>query len=273
MRVKTLSSLVAVTGMLVSFAAQAQEAPAGEATPAAAPETTPALAASTARQGHHRRWTPPSPFRSVISATSSGIGIGALVRGEYNLIPNLNLTGRAGSHLPPAQGRRLRHDHLLRGPDPRRRASTPSPTRSTARPSSALVWGKASGGRRQRQRNQPRFHDRRRLPDERPRLPRRAPRPRPRPRRGHDPARAERRLQLLGSLSRRSDSLTCRQAFDTKSPARELVGPFPFLRTLGARRRQSLGVLTRREKMSGPRLSTIMRSTAFSSDRRCSALS
>ena len=47
MRVKTLSSLVAVTGMLVSFTAQAQEAPAGgEAAPAPAPETTPAAVAS-----------------------------------------------------------------------------------------------------------------------------------------------------------------------------------------------------------------------------------
>jgi hypothetical protein len=105
MRVKTLSSLVAVTGMLVSFAAQAQEAPAGEATPAAAPETTPALATSTAAKG----------ILGVDGALAIpfgnwgdfvGIGIGALFRAEYNLIPNLNLTGRAGLiyHLPKDNG-------------------------------------------------------------------------------------------------------------------------------------------------------------------------
>jgi hypothetical protein len=97
MRVKTLSSLVAVTGMLVSFAAQAQEAPAGgEATPAPAPETTPPPAASTSAKG------------TIIGADAAvaipfgtwgdgvGIGIGALLRAEYGLMPKLNLTGRIG---------------------------------------------------------------------------------------------------------------------------------------------------------------------------------
>jgi len=100
MRVKTLSSLVAVTGMLVSFAAQAQEAPA-EATPAAAPETTPPPAASTSAKGIIGADAAIAiPFGNLSDV--AGIGLGALFRVEYNLIPNLNLTGRAGFiyHLP-----------------------------------------------------------------------------------------------------------------------------------------------------------------------------
>jgi hypothetical protein len=102
MRVTTLSSLVAVTGMLVSFAAQAQEAPAGgEATPAAAPETTPPPAATTSAKGIIGADAAVAiPFGDF--SNGAGIGFGALFRAEYNLIPNLNLTGRAGFiyHLP-----------------------------------------------------------------------------------------------------------------------------------------------------------------------------
>jgi hypothetical protein len=97
MRVKTLSSLVAVTGMLVCFAAQAQEAPAGgEAAPA--PETTPAPVAASGGGSHGVTigvdGSLAIPFGDWGDAT--GIGIGGLFRGEYPLMPNLNLTGRVG---------------------------------------------------------------------------------------------------------------------------------------------------------------------------------
>src|SRR6478735_4476770 len=94
MRVKTLSSVVAVTGMLLSFAAQAQDAPAGgEATPAA-PPPAPAPVASASKGIIGADAAVAIPFGDWGDAV--GIGFGALLRGEYNLIPNLNLTGRVG---------------------------------------------------------------------------------------------------------------------------------------------------------------------------------
>ena len=75
MRVKTLSSLVAVTGMLVSFAAQAQEAPA-EATPAAAPETTPAPVRRRGREDAARRSICLRALPVGNMSDGAGIGIG-----------------------------------------------------------------------------------------------------------------------------------------------------------------------------------------------------
>jgi hypothetical protein len=94
MRVKTLSSLVAVTGMLVSFAAQAQDAPAGgEATPAAPPPA--AVAVSTGAKGLVGVDVLAAfPFGNL--ADGAGIGFGGLVRGEYGVMPQLNVTARIG---------------------------------------------------------------------------------------------------------------------------------------------------------------------------------
>jgi hypothetical protein len=95
MRVKTLSSLVAVTGMLLSFAAQAQDAPAGgEATPATPPPAPVAPASSEAKGLLGVDVLAAFPFGNL--GDGAGIGIGGLLRGEYGVMPQLNITARLG---------------------------------------------------------------------------------------------------------------------------------------------------------------------------------
>jgi len=193
MRVKTLSSLVAVTGMLVSFAAQAQDAPAGgEATPAAPPPA--AVAVSTGAKGLVGVDVLAAfPFGNL--ADGAGIGFGGLVRGEYGVMPQLNVTARIGyvhhlakneitfSEIPIWLGAKYGFTDQIYGAA-----------------EIGLVHAKASFGDLS-QRRQPRLHHRRWLSHGRHRRPRRSPHPGPRQRWGLDRARGQRRLQLLQVLS------------------------------------------------------------------------
>lgn len=96
MRVKTLRTLVAVTGMMLSVAAQAQDAPAGgeaaPATPPPAAATPPAAPAGEKLIGADVGLA--LPFGNWGDA--AGLGIVALPRFEYGAIPNLAITGRIG---------------------------------------------------------------------------------------------------------------------------------------------------------------------------------
>jgi len=102
---RKVSTLVGLTLFALAGSARAQEAaaPAGDtatppadtaAAPAPAPEAAPAAAAGGTKITIGADGAFHLPLGTL--ADGSGMGVGALVRGEYSVIPNLNVTLRTG---------------------------------------------------------------------------------------------------------------------------------------------------------------------------------
>ena len=96
---RKVSTLIGLTALILAGSARAQDeapaAPAGDAAAVPAPTADVAPAAAGAAKltiGADAAFQ--LPLGNLADAT--GMGFGALVRGEYNLIPNLNGTLRAG---------------------------------------------------------------------------------------------------------------------------------------------------------------------------------
>jgi hypothetical protein len=100
---RKLSSLVIVALLTVAGSARAQEeapaaAPAGDPAAAADPAVAPAPAPAPAATGLGLIIGVDAAFQLPLGdyADFTGMGFGGLIRGEYKLMPNLNLTFRTG---------------------------------------------------------------------------------------------------------------------------------------------------------------------------------
>jgi hypothetical protein len=100
---RKLSALIVVALLTLAGSARAQEeapaaAPAGDAAAAPAADVAPAPAPAPAAGGMGLIIGADFAFQLPLGnmADATGMGFGGLVRGEYKLMPNLNLTLRAG---------------------------------------------------------------------------------------------------------------------------------------------------------------------------------